>query len=127
MKEYNIRIRIVNKEDVVQYKNVKNMPQVSYTFLESLYDLTYLAGLDDLHALIEDSRELFVMLKEWATEFEDKYPLTEEQMGDFSITHGIDYLTAIDKFYIEKRNEYMKDYHNITSKSCLNLMFKNKC
>ena len=127
MKEYNIRIRIINKEDFVQYKNVKNMPQVSYTFLESLYDLTYLAGLDDLHAFIEDSRELFVMLKEWATEFEDKYPLTEEQMGDFSITHGIDYLTAIDKFYIEKRNEYMKDYHNITSKSCLNLMFKNKC
>jgi hypothetical protein len=104
------------------------MPQISYLFLESLYDLTYLAGLDNLHGnIIEDSRELFVMLKEWATEFEDKYPLTEEQMGDFSITHGIDYLTAIDKFYIEKRNEYMKDYHNITSKSCLNLMFKNKC
>jgi hypothetical protein len=128
MKGYNIKIRIVNKEDIVQYKNVKNMPQVSYAFLESLYDLTYLAGLDNLHGnIIEDSRELFVMLKEWATEFEDKYPLTEEQMGDFSITHGIDYLTAIDNFYIEKRNEYMRDYHNITSKNVLNTMFKIKC
>ena len=87
------------------------MPQISYLFLESLYDLTYLAGLDNLHGnIIEDSRELFVMLKEWATEFEDKYPLTEEQMGDFSIVHGIDYLTAIDKFYIEKRNKY-EDYN----------------
>lgn len=46
------------------------MPQVSYAFLESLYDLTYLAGLDNLHGnIIEDSRELFVMLKEWASEF----------------------------------------------------------
>ena len=128
MKEYNIKIRIVEKEDIVQYKNVKNMPQISYLFLESLYDLTYLAGLDNLHGnIIEDSRELFVMLKEWATEFEDKYPLTEEQMGDFSITHGIDYLTAIDKFYIEKRNEYMKDYHNITSSTMLNHIFTIKC
>ena len=25
MKEYNIKIRIVNKEDIVQYKNVKNI------------------------------------------------------------------------------------------------------
>ena len=49
MKEYNIKIRIVNQKDFVQYKNVKNMPQISYLFLESLYDLTYLAGLDNLH------------------------------------------------------------------------------
>lgn len=119
---------IVDKEDFDQYKNAKNMVQVSHSFLESLYDLTYLAGLDNLHGkIIEDSRELFVMLKEWATEFEDKYPLTEEQMGDFSIVHGIDYLTAIDKFYIEKRNEYMADYHNITSAVVLNTLFKNKC
>ena len=103
------------------------MVQVKHAFLETLYDLSYLAGLDDLHALIEDSRELFVMLKEWATEFEDKYPLTDEQMGDFSIVHGIDYLTAIDNFYIEKRNEFVAEEYNITSKSCLNLMFKNKC
>lgn len=88
------------------------MPQISYLFLETLYDLSYLAGLDELHGnIIEDSRELFVMLKEWATEFEDKYPLTDEQMGDFSIVHGIDYLTAIDNFYVEKRDE----------------LFKNKC
>ena len=104
------------------------MPQISYTFLESLYDLSYLAGLDGLHGkVIEDSRELFVMLKEWATEFEDKYPLTEEQMGDFSITHGVDYLHAIDEFYVEKRNEYMEDYHNITSVDVLNNLFKIKC
>lgn len=88
------------------------MVQITHAFLETLYDLSYLAGLDKLHGdIIEDSRELFVMLKEWATEFEDKYPLTEEQMGDFSIVHGIDYLTAIDNFYVEKRDE----------------LFKNKC
>ena len=127
MREYNIKIRFVDKEDIVQ-KNAKNMVQVSHSFLESLYDLTYLAGLDNLHGnIIEDSRELFVMLKEWATEFEDKYPLTEEQMGDFSIVHGIDYLTAIDKFYIEKRNEYMEDYHNITPSTMLNHIFTIKC
>lgn len=128
MKEYNIKIRFVDKEDLVQYKKPKNMAQVSYSFLESLYDLTYLAGVDNLHGnIIEDSRELFVMLKEWASEFEDKYPLTEEQMGDFSIVHGIDYLTAIDEFYIEKRNEYMKDYHHITSSTMLNHIFTIKC
>ena len=38
-----------------------------------------------------------------------------------------DYLTAIDNFYIEMRNEYMADYHNITSSVILNELFKNKC
>ena len=90
------------------------MVQVRHAFLETLYDLSYLAGLDELHGkVIEDSRELFVMLKEWATEFEDKYPLTDEQMGDFSIVHGIDYLTAIDNFYAEKRDELMGTNLNI--------------
>ena len=104
------------------------MVQIKNPFLETLYDLSYLAGVDGLHGkVIEDSRVLFELIDGWATEFESKYPLTEEQVGDFSIVHGVDYLNAIDDFYIEKRNEYMKDYHNITSKVVLNTLFKNKC
>ena len=103
------------------------MTHISRTFLETLYDLSYLAGVDGLHGkVIEDSRVLFELIDEWATEFESKYPLTEEQVGDFSIVHGIDYLTAIDNFYIEKRNEYIRDYHNITSKVVLDTLFKIK-
>ena len=52
MKEYNIKIRFVDKEDLVQYKKPKNMAQVSYSFLKSLYDLTYLAGVDNLYGNI---------------------------------------------------------------------------
>ena len=103
------------------------MREINNTFLETMYDLSYLAGVDGLHGkVIEDSRELFELIDEWATEFEEKYPLTEEQIGDFSIVHKIDYLTAIDNFYIEKRNEYMRDYHNITSKDELDTFFKIK-
>lgn len=103
------------------------MAQISNTFLETLFDISYLAGVDGLHGkIIEDSRELFELIDEWATEFEEKYPLTEEQIGDFSIVHGVDYLTAIDNFYIEKRNEYMRVYHNITSKVVLDTLFKIK-
>ena len=103
------------------------MEHISKTFLETMYDLSYLAGVDGLHGkVIEDSRELFELIDEWATEFEGKYPLTEEQIGDFSIVHKVDYLTAIDNFYIEKRNEYMRDYHNITSKDELDTFFKIK-
>ena len=103
------------------------MEHISKTFLETMYDLSYLAGVDGLHGkVIEDSRELFELIDEWATEFESKYPLTEEQIGDFSIVHRVDYLTAIDNFYIEKRNEYMRDYHNITSKVVLDTLFKIK-
>lgn len=103
------------------------MREINNTFLETMYDLSYLAGVDGLHGkVIEDSRELFELIDEWATEFEEKYPLTEEQIGDFSIVHGVDYLTAIDNFYIEKRNEYMRDYHNITSKEVLDTLFKIK-
>jgi hypothetical protein len=46
---------------------------------------------------------------------------------DFSELYGIDYITALDKFYIEKRNEYMRDYRNITDKWILNKMFENQC
>lgn len=103
------------------------MIEINNTILETMYDLSYLAGVDGLHGkVIEDSRELFELINEWATEFEEKYPLTEEQIGDFSIVHGVDYLITIDKFYIEKRNKYMRDYHNITSKEVLDTLFKIK-
>jgi hypothetical protein len=103
------------------------MREINNTFLETMYDLSYLAGVDGLHGkVIEDSRELFELIDEWATEFEEKYPLTDEQIGDFSIVHGVDYLITIDNFYIEKRNEYMRDYHNITSKNVLDTLFKIK-
>ena len=97
-------------------------------FAEIIYDLSYLAGLDKLHNnFIEDSRELFCMIKDWAEEFDVKYPMRRYVVCDFSELYGDDYLTAIDKFYIEKRNEYMRDYHNITNKILLNKMFENKC
>lgn len=97
-------------------------------FAEIVYDFSYLAGLDELHSnFIEDSRELFCMIKDWAEEFDVKYPMPRYANRDFSELHGIDYITAIDNFYIEKRNEYMRDYHNITDNNILNKMFKNKC
>ena len=97
-------------------------------FAEIIYDLSYLAGLDKLHNnFIEDSRELFCMIKDWAEEFDVKYPMPRNVVCDFSELYGDDYLTAIDKFYIEKRNEYMRDYHNITSKEVLDTLFKIKC
>lgn len=96
-------------------------------FAEIIYDLSYLAGLDKLHNnFIEDSRELFCMIKDWAEEFDVKYPMPRNVVCDFSELYGDDYLTAIDKFYIEKRNEYMRDYHNITSKEVLDTLFKIK-
>jgi hypothetical protein len=96
-------------------------------FAEIIYDLSYLAGLDKLHNnFIEDSRELFCMIKDWAEEFDVKYPMPRNVVCDFSELYGDDYLTAIDKFYIEKRNEYMRDYHNITSKNVLDTLFKIK-
>lgn len=97
-------------------------------FAEIIYDLSYLAGLDELHCnFVEDSRVLFCMIKVWAEEFDVKYPMPRNVVCDFSELYGDDYITAIDKFYIEKRNEYMKDYHNITEKKVLNKLFKNQC
>lgn len=97
-------------------------------FAEIIYDLSYLAGLDKLqYNFIEDSRELFCMIKDWAEEFDVKYPMPRNVVRDFSELYGIDYLTAIDKFYIEKRNELMAEWYNITDKWILDKMFENKC
>jgi hypothetical protein len=97
-------------------------------FAEIIYDLSYLAGLDELHCnFVEDSRELFYMITRWAREFDVKYPMPRTVVCDFSELYGDDYITAIDKFYIEKRNEYMRDCHNITEKKILNKLFKNQC
>lgn len=127
MKEYNIKIRFVDKEDFVQYKNIKIMTRHESLFAEIIYDLSFLAGQDDLTRFIEDSRELFEMVKDWAETFDCRYPMPRNVRCDFSELHGDDYLTAIDNFYIEMRNEYMADYHNITSSVILNELFKNKC
>lgn len=67
------------------------------------------------------------MIKDWAEEFDVKYPMPRNAVRDFSELYGDDYITAIDKFYIEKRNEYMEEYHNITDKKILNKLFKNQC
>ena len=97
-------------------------------YAEIVYDLSYLAGQDNIHGeLVEDSRELFSMIKEWAEEFDVKYPMPRQAVRDFSELYGDDYLTAIDKFYIQKRNEFMEEQYNITSKVVLNTIFKNKC
>ena len=96
-------------------------------FAEIIYDLSFLAGQDDLSRFIGDSRELFVMVKDWAETFDCRYPMPRNVVCDFSEIHGIDYITAIDNFYIEVRNEFMRDYHNITNKDVLNKLFKVKC
>ena len=96
-------------------------------FAEIIYDLSYLAGEDELHKIVEDSRELFCIIKEWAEEFDMKYPMPRQTICDFSELYEDDYLTAVDKFYVQKRNEYMEDYHNITSADILNTLFKVKC
>lgn len=96
-------------------------------FAEIIYDLSFLAGQDDLSRFIEDSRELFEMVKDWAETFDCRYPMPRNVVCDFSEIHKIDYITAIDNFYIEVRNEYMENYHNITSAVILNELFKNKC
>jgi hypothetical protein len=96
-------------------------------FAEIIYDLSYLAGEDELHKIVEDSRELFCMIKDWAETFDCRYPMPRNVVCDFSEIHKIDYITAIDNFYVEVRNEYMADYHNITSAVVLNTLFKIKC
>lgn len=94
---------------------------------ETIYDLSYLAGTDELNIFIEDSRELFILITDWAEEFDNKYPMPENDDRDFYYIFGIDYLTAIDNFYIEKRNEVIKNDFNITDYVALNAMFKVKC
>jgi hypothetical protein len=96
-------------------------------FAEIIYDLSYLAGQDDLTRFIEDSRELFEMVKDWAETFDCRYPMPRNVKCDFSELHGDDYLTAIDKFYIEVRNEYMENRYGVNNPIVLNALFKNKC
>ena len=40
---------------------------------ETIYDLSYLAGTDELNRFIEDSRELFILITDWAEEFEELF------------------------------------------------------
>ena len=96
-------------------------------FAEIVYDLSYLAGQDNLHKLIEDSREIFNLIKDWAEEFDMKYPMPRVTIVDFSELYNDDYITVIDNFYVQKRNEYMENHFSITSKSVLNCMFNIKC
>ena len=119
----------ITNYNLSKLKTNKTMTRHESLFAEIIYDLSYLAGLDKLHFnFIEDGRrELFCMIKDWAMEFDVKYPMPRNVVCDFSELYGIDYITALDKFYIEKRNEYMREYHNITDKWILNKMFENKC
>lgn len=96
-------------------------------FAEIIFDLSYLAGVDDLHRFVEDSRELFCMIKDWAEEFDVKYPMPRQVKYGFSELHNVDYITAIDNFYIEMRNEYLKNKYNVDNPIVLNTLFKNKC
>ena len=96
-------------------------------FAEIIYDLSFLAGQDDLTRFIEDSRELFEMVKDWAETFDCRYPMPRNVKCDFSELYGDDYLTAIDKFYIEVRNEYIEERYGVNSPVVLNTLFKNKC
>jgi hypothetical protein len=94
---------------------------------ETIYDLSYLAGTDELNRFIEDSRELFILITDWAEEFDKKYAMPENDDRDFYYIFGIDYLTAIDYFYIEKRNELIKNEYNVDNEVVLNTLFKIKC
>lgn len=94
---------------------------------ETIYDLSYLAGTDELNRFIEDSRELFILITDWAEEFDKKYQMPENDDRDFYYIFGIDYLTAIDYFYIEKRNELIKNEYNVDNEVVLNTLFKIKC
>lgn len=67
---------------------------------ETLYDLSYLAGVDKLSALLEiDSRELYDILWEWAVEFEKIHD------GKLWGVDYPDYLTTVTDFYNEKANQ----------------------
>ena len=103
------------------------MAQHDILFGEIIYDLSYLGGVDDLLHFVEDSRNLYEIIRDWAEEFDKKYPMPEDKIVDFSELYNVEYLTAIDNFYIEKRNELMAEWHNITSKVVLNTIFKIKC
>lgn len=103
------------------------MTRQDILFGEIVYDLSYLGGVDDLQHFVEDSRKLYEIIRDWAEEFDEKYPMPEDKIVDFSELYNDDYITAIDNFYIEKRNELMAEWHNVTSKVVLNTLFKIKC
>ena len=68
---------------------------------ETIYDLSYMAGEDNLfNEVVEDSRELFYMIKEWAKEFECKFDI------DFDESE-LDYIAEIEKFYLGKKKELL--------------------
>ena len=70
---------------------------------ETIYDLSYMAGEDNLfNEVVEDSRELFYMIKEWAKEFESKFDI------DFDESE-LDYIAEIEKFYLEKKKELLNE------------------
>lgn len=78
---------------------------------ETIYDLSYLAGRDKLTETDyydNDSRELYVDIQKWAMEFEDKFNF------DFDCS-GFNYLVEIDKFYIEKRDNILKECNSLNN------------
>lgn len=78
---------------------------------ETIYDLSYMAGEDNLfNEVVEDSRELFYMIKEWAKEFEDKFNI------DFDESE-LDYIVEIEKFYLEKKKELLNKNYNFLQKA----------
>ena len=77
-------------------------------FAEIIFDLSTNVEHDKLYKCVEDSRELFMMVKDWAEEFDMRYPMSRLNR-DFSEIHKIDYLTAIDNFYEEKKTEFFKE------------------
>lgn len=81
---------------------------------EIVFDLSYMAGEDKLCDYLEDSRELFIIIKEWAEGFEKKYPHPALPIKDFSELHNKDYFSAIYEFYIDRRNELVSEKFNIT-------------
>lgn len=103
------------------------MTQHDILFGEIIYDLSYLGGEDDLLRFVKDSRKLYEIVRDWAEEFDKKYPMPEDKIVDFSELYNVEYVTAIDNFYIEKRNELMAKWYNVTSKVVLDTLFKIKC
>lgn len=75
-------------------------------FAEIIFDLSRFAEQDMLYMLVEDSREIFQLVKDWAEEFDMKYPMPRLNRS-FSEVHDIDYFTAIENFYAEKKTEFV--------------------
>lgn len=75
-------------------------------FAEIIFDLSTMAESDKLYTLVEDSREIFLLVKEWAEEFDMKYPMPRLNRS-FSEIYDIDYFSAIEMFYLEKKGEFI--------------------